>query len=56
MGLALVNIIPGPLLPLAHTCQTLILTEAEAQGECWQDPEEVTTSHNPYVPCPFCLV
>ena len=30
------------------------MTEAEAQGEGWQDTEEETTSPNPYAPYPFC--
>lgn len=57
MGLVLVNIIPGPLLPLAHMYQTPPhpTTEAEAQGEGWQGTEEETTSPNPSAPYPSAL-
>lgn len=50
MGLALINIIPGPLLPLAHTYQNSSLPDIEG----WQNTEEAITSPKPYVLCPFC--
>lgn len=51
MGLALVNITSGPLLPLAHIYQTPTLMGGRRPGGGLADTKLVTTSPGPYIPC-----